>query len=158
MGAMVITSRHFSLLCIALDAPQPSCQHKEGSPVKAGVSAPTLHRPQVPPQGPAGAASRAAQVPAGLLLGAAQVAAGAAAGAAQVAAGGDQAAGGGSAAGAGGGAEEDGAGAGEGRAGHQGEAPRHRGQDAGQMRPPRAREGGYLFLSYRNNIFTTFGT
>ena len=158
MGRLVITSRHFSLLCIVLDAPQPSCQHKEGSPVKAGVSATALHRPQVPPQGPAGAAPRAAQVAAGLLLGAAQVAAGAAAGAAQVAAGDGEAAGGGAAAGAGGGAEEDGAGAGAGRAGHQGEAPRHRGQDAGQMRPPRAREGGYLFLSYRNNIFITFGT
>ena len=72
MGVLVITSRHFSLLCILLDAPQPSCQHKEGSPVKAGVSAATIHRPQVPPQGPAGAAPRAAQVPAGLLLGAAQ--------------------------------------------------------------------------------------
>ena len=147
MGRLVITSRHFSLLCIALDAPQPSCQHKEGSPVKAGESATTLHRPQVPPQGPAGAAPRAAQVAAGLLLGAAQVPAG-----------GDEAAAGGAAAGAGGGAEEDGAGAGAGRAGHQGEAPRHRGQDAGQMRPPRAREGGYLFVLYRNNIFITFGT
>ena len=72
MGALVITSRRFSLLCILLDAPQPSCQHKEGSPVKTGDSATTLHRPQVPPQGPAGAAPRAAQVAAGLLLGAAE--------------------------------------------------------------------------------------